>query len=85
MASSQQISQVSQTIPIFSSSNEERYIKPSRTLLTPIDSLELLCELIVDFISMKENGYDLTPDVEFQGWEEYFNCLIGPAFPKLVK
>ena len=85
MASSQQISQGSQNIPGSSSSNEERYIELSRTLLTPIDSLEVLCELIVDFVSMKENGYDLTSDVEFQGWGKYFDRLIGQVFPKLVK
>ena len=84
-ASSQQIPQVSQIIHSSSSSNEERYAKPSRMLLTPIDSLEVLCELIVDFINMKENGYDLTPDVEFQGWTKYFDRLISPVFPKLVK
>ena len=61
--------------------NEERYFEPSRTLLAPFYSLEVLCELIVDFESMKENGYDLTPDVEFQGWKKYFDRLIGPVFP----
>ena len=85
MASSHQIHQVSQTILGSSSSNEEMYIEPSRTLLTPIDSLEVMCELIVDFVSMKENGYDLIPDVEFQGWTKYFDRLLGPVFPKLVK
>ena len=34
---------------------------------------------------MKENGHDLIPDVEFQGWMKYFDNLIGPVFPKLVK
>ncbi|CAI8602517.1 unnamed protein product [Vicia faba] len=77
MASSQQNPQGSQNIPGSSSSNEERYIEPSRTLLTLIDSLEVLCELIVDFVSMKENGYDLIPDVELQGWTKYFDRLIG--------
>ena len=85
MASSHQISQGSQYIPGSPSSTAERYIEPSRTLLTPIDSLEVLCDLIVDFISMKENGYDLIPNVKFQGWTKYFDRLIGPVFPKLVK
>ena len=78
MTSSSQQQQKSQypQITILGSSytpNEERYVEPTRTLLTLIDSLEVLCELIVDFESMKENGYDLTPDVEFQGWTKYFD------------
>ena len=74
-----------QCVPGSSSSTTERYKEPSRTLLTPIDSLEVLCKLIIDFESMKENGYDLTPNMEFQGWTRYFNHLLGPVFPKLVK
>ena len=34
---------------------------------------------------MKENGYDLIPDVEFQGWSKYFDRLLGLVFPKFVK
>lgn len=50
-----------------------------------MDSLQVLYELIVYFESMKENVCDLTPDVEFQGWTKYFDRLIGPVYPKLVK
>ena len=84
MASSSS-AQSSQCVPDSSSSTAERYEEPSRTLLTPIDSLEVLYELIVDFESMKENGYDLTPNVELQGWTKYFDRLLGPVFPRLVK
>ena len=78
MASFQQQQKKSQDsqINILGSSstpNKERYVEPTRTLLTLIDSLEVLCELIVDFERMKENGYDLTLDVEFQGWKKYFD------------
>ena len=84
MASSQ-TAQCSQSVPGSSSSIVDKYEEPSRTLLTPIDSLEFLCELIVDFVSMKENGYDLTPDVEFQGWTkiliiywvQFFQCWLN--------
>ena len=62
---SSQTAQISQSVPGSSSSTVDMYEEPSRILLTPIDSLEVLCEFILDFISMKENGYDLTPDVEF--------------------
>ena len=85
MASSQQIAQSYQSVPGSSSSTIEKYEEPSRTLLTPTDSLEVPCELIVDFVNMKENVYNLTPDVEFQGWTKYFYHLLGPFFPRLVK
>ncbi|XP_058785266.1 uncharacterized protein LOC131660126 [Vicia villosa] len=64
---------------------EESYVEPVRTLLTPIDSLEVLYEMMVDFESMKENACDLTQDVEFQGWVKFFDRLMGQVFPKLVK
>ena len=84
MASSSS-AQSSQCVPGSSSSTAERYEEPSRTLLTLIDSLEVLYELIIDFESMKENDYDLTPDMEFQGWTRYFDHLPGPVIPKLIK
>ena len=68
-----------------SSSIGEQYEEPIRTLLTPIDSLEVLCELIIDFESMKENGFDLTADVAIRGRNKYFNRLLGPVFQILVK
>ena len=40
---------------------------------------------MVDFDNLKENGFDLLPAVEFQGWENFFDRLVGPIFPHLVK
>ena len=34
---------------------------------------------------MKENGFDLTEEVRAQKWERYFDRLVGPTFPALVK
>ena len=45
----------------------EQYEEPIRTLLTPVDNLEVICELIIDFESLKENGFDLYEDVTTQG------------------
>ena len=68
-----------------SSSTAEQYKEPIRTLLTLVDSLEVLCELIIDFESLKENGFDLSEDVTAQGWNRYFDRLLGPIFHILVK
>ena len=63
----------------------EQYQVPLRTLLTPVKNLEVLSELIIDFESLKENGFDLSEDVTAQGWNKYFDRLLGPLFPILVK
>ena len=65
--------------------SSEQYQVPFRTLLTPVKNLEVLSELIIDFESLKENGFDLTEEVRAQKWERYFDRLVGPTFPALVK
>ena len=65
--------------------SSEQYQIPFRTLLTPVKNLEVLSELIIDFNSLKENGFDLTEEIRAQGWERYFDRLVGPTFPILVK
>ena len=67
------------------SSSTEQYEEPIRTLLTPVDNLEVLSELIIDFESLQENGFNLYEDVTAQGWNRYFDRLLGPTFPILVK
>ena len=67
------------------SSSSEQYEEPIRMLLTLVDNLEVLCELIVDFESLQENGFNLYEDVTAQGWNKYFDRLFGPTFPILVK
>ena len=63
----------------------EQYEEPYRMLLTPIDNLEVLSELIIDFESLKEKGFNLSEDVNAQGWNIYFDRLLGLTFPILVK
>lgn len=59
---------------------EDSYDTPEVTLSTPVDNLEVLCELLVEFDNMKDNGVNLLTVVIFQGWESLFNCLQGPIF-----
>lgn len=47
---------------------KEYYETPKLTLTTLADKLEFLCELLVEFENMKDNGFDLLTDVQFQGW-----------------
>ncbi|KAL5075944.1 hypothetical protein RYX36_014928 [Vicia faba] len=65
-----------------------QFLKKNRVVVILKKTLAVikeLCELLIDFESMKENDFDLTADVEFQGWNIYFDRLLGPVFLKLVK
>lgn len=44
-----------------------------------------LYETIVDFKNLKDNGFDLTGTLEFQGWNTLFERLTGPVYPVLIK
>lgn len=64
---------------------EDAYDTPELTLTTPVEKLIVLCELLVEFDNMKDNGIYLLIDVKFQGWEQYFDRLQGPVFYHLVR
>ncbi|PNX60617.1 hypothetical protein L195_g060271, partial [Trifolium pratense] len=51
----------------------------------PESQLTLLSENMVDFESLKENGYDVKPYFSAQGWNKYFDMLNGPIYPELLK
>lgn len=44
---------------------EDAYNNPEITLSTPEKDLEVLCELMVDFESIKDHMFDLLPAVKF--------------------
>lgn len=46
--------------------------EPHIHLTTPFEKLEVLCESLVDFENMKQNGIDLSEELRRQGWENYF-------------
>lgn len=53
-----------------SSSSSSKYVALERTMFTPVDDLEVLCEMLVDFRSLTENGFDFYNVIRFQGWEK---------------
>ncbi|XP_050896109.1 uncharacterized protein LOC127102823 [Lathyrus oleraceus] len=59
--------------------------EPHIHLATPFEKLEVMCETLVDFDSMRRNGVDLTDELKKQGWENYFQRLYGPVYTNLVK
>lgn len=65
--------------------SKEPYDKPELKLTTPTNKLEVLCELMVDFENLKDNGFDFLDDVKIQGWEKYFDRLQGPVLFHLVR
>lgn len=48
---------------------------PHINLVTPLEKLEVLCELLVNFDNLKKKGMDLTEEMVNQGWANYFNRL----------
>lgn len=58
---------------------------PEIILNTLVDELLVLCETIVDFKSLKDNSFNFSEILEFQGWKGFFERLIGPVYPVLVK
>lgn len=64
---------------------EDAYDILELTLTTPIDERGVLCELLVDFDNMKDNGIDILTAIKFQGYENYFNRLRGSVFYHLVR
>ncbi|PNX57549.1 hypothetical protein L195_g058751, partial [Trifolium pratense] len=51
----------------------------------PESQLSLLPEKMVDFNSLKDNGFDVKPYFSAQGWDKYFDMLNGPIYPDLLK
>ncbi|CAJ2641640.1 unnamed protein product [Trifolium pratense] len=51
----------------------------------PESELTFLSEKIVDFDSLKANGFDVKPYFITQGWDKYFDMLNGPIYPDLLK
>ena len=58
---------------------------PELTLNTPVDELMLLCQTIMDFKNLKENGFYFSETLEFQGWKSFFERLISHVYPVLMK
>ncbi|XP_058784369.1 uncharacterized protein LOC131659153 [Vicia villosa] len=50
-----------------------------------MDELEVLSETMVDFDNLQEHNLNLKNNMLVQGWELFFNRLIGPVYPELVK
>ncbi|PNX85097.1 hypothetical protein L195_g041163 [Trifolium pratense] len=47
--------------------------------------LTQLLEKMIDFESLKANGFDVKPYFSAQGWDRYFEMLNGPIYPDLLK
>src|SRR4051812_4004130 len=56
-----------------------------KTCLIPYADLEVLCELMVDFENLQAHNFNIKTDMLVQGWANYFDRLIGPVCPILVK
>ncbi|XP_058725928.1 uncharacterized protein LOC131597239 [Vicia villosa] len=64
---------------------QQNVLSPLKTCLIPMDELEVLSETIVDFDKLQEHNFNLKTNMLVQGWANYFDRLIGPIYPDLVK
>lgn len=55
------------------------------TIHTPVNELMVLCETIIDFKNLKENGFDFTETLGLQGWKTFFERLTSSIYLVLVK
>lgn len=58
---------------------------PELTFNTSVNELMVVCETIVDFQNLKDNGFDLIGTLTFQGWNVFFERLKGPVYPVFIK
>ncbi|XP_058741277.1 uncharacterized protein LOC131613644 [Vicia villosa] len=65
--------------------DQEQQLVPQITCSIPLDKLEVICELMVDFDNLEKHDVHLTENMVFQGWGPLFYDLCGPVYPDLVK
>src|SRR4051812_19258435 len=65
--------------------DQEQPLIPQKTCLIPLDLLEVICELMLDFDDLEKHDVHLTKNMIFQGWGPLFYDLCGPVYPDLVK
>ncbi|XP_058733381.1 uncharacterized protein LOC131604990 [Vicia villosa] len=58
---------------------------PQKTCLIPMDDLEVICEMMVDFDNLEAHDIHLKDDMISQGWQAFFYGLCGPVYLDLVK
>src|SRR4051812_45239117 len=58
---------------------------PLKTCSIPHEELEVLCETMVDFENLLEHDFKTKAAMLVQGWSNYFERLVGPVYPLLVK
>ncbi|XP_058747225.1 uncharacterized protein LOC131620242 [Vicia villosa] len=64
---------------------QEQQRVSQKTCLIPLEQLEVICELMVDFENLEKHDIHLTENMVFQGWGDFFYGLCGPVYPDLVK
>src|SRR3954464_1697529 len=58
---------------------------PLKTCSILSTELEVLCETMVDFENLREHDFKTNAEMMEQGWSNYFERLVGPVYPALVK
>ncbi|XP_058726133.1 uncharacterized protein LOC131597453 [Vicia villosa] len=58
---------------------------PLKSCSIPNNELKVLCETMMDFENLMAHDLKTKTTMLVQGWSNYFERLIGPVYPLLVK
>ncbi|XP_058733439.1 uncharacterized protein LOC131605057 [Vicia villosa] len=63
---------------------QQQQLVLQKICLIPMDDLEVICEMMIDFDNLEENDIHLKENMIFQSREAFFYSLCGPVYPDLV-
>ncbi|XP_058766930.1 uncharacterized protein LOC131640548 [Vicia villosa] len=64
---------------------QQQLLVAQKTCYIPLNELEVICEMMVDFDNLEAHEIHLKDAMTFQGWQAFFYGLCGPDYPDLVK
>ncbi|XP_058782227.1 uncharacterized protein LOC131656544 [Vicia villosa] len=64
---------------------QQKLLVAQKTCSIPLNELEVICEMMVDFDNLEAHDIHLKEAMTFHGWQAFFYGLCGPVYPDLVK
>ncbi|XP_058751358.1 uncharacterized protein LOC131624436 [Vicia villosa] len=64
---------------------QQQQLVAQKTYSIPLNELEVICEMMVDFDNLEAHDTHLKEAMIFQRWQAFFYGLCGPIYPDLVK
>ncbi|XP_058741263.1 uncharacterized protein LOC131613627 [Vicia villosa] len=64
---------------------QQQQLIAQKTCSIPLNELEVICEMMVDFDNLEAHDIHLKDAMTFQGWQAFFYGLCGPVYLDMVK